>query len=233
MPSSKNILSPDTPKRGRGRPRKNPLPNNSQTASSGQTPPKVTAISNVSWEKLWPAAVKGSRTISDHYSMNPNEQEAAFRIACTLPKGAVIVELGVTHGRTASLLSYAAKIKGYTYFGVDNFKLEGNVTQTQNNLKRLGLPFEIIVGNTNEVPWEKPIDYLLIDAGHDHLNMSQDCQRWLPFVKPGGLALFHDYNDKVDMSDPHFPVKHYASMYTQGWTVVEFIPYLMVKRKPL
>lgn len=180
----------------------------------------------------WPIALSLSENVVDRYAMRRNEQEAAFTLALKLPPKSIIVELGVTHGRTASLLCYAAQITKAKYFGIDNFRMETTAANVRKTLTKLNLPHTIIQGDTGTVPWNSPIDFLLFDAGHDDLNMRTDTRRWLPFLKPGGFALFHDYNPNSPIGDPHFPVKRWADYYTQNWPTISYIPYLLVKQKP-
>jgi hypothetical protein len=182
---------------------------------------------------IWDNALTLASTLSDHYSMRRNEQKFALQLALLLDTSATLVELGVTHGHTAAILCYAAKLKGFTYYGVDNFCLEGKPQDVTENLQALNLPFNLIVGNTNTVPWKKPIDYLLIDGGHDVVNVTQDTIRWTQFLKPGGLVLFHDYNATITQSDPHWGIKNAADTYCYNWEIIAFEPWLLVKRKPL
>jgi predicted O-methyltransferase YrrM len=238
-------------KKKRGRPRKSPLLNKEE-----QSPPAAASLKGEAGvkletnqpspapkkskpqfptdpEELWQAAHELSQSIIPHYSLYETEQKIAFHCSLALEKGATIVELGVTHGRTGCLLAYAAMARGAKYYGIDNFSLEGNPHQTRSFFDERNLKYNLIVGNTSEVAWDKPIDMILFDAGHDELNMRQDTTRWLPYVKPGGLALFHAYNKDIDFTDPHWPVKRWADEYTRNWEEIFYLPSLMVRRKPL
>jgi predicted O-methyltransferase YrrM len=186
-----------------------------------------------SLDEIWASALKLAATISDHYSMRPSEQKLALAYSLILDRGATLVELGVTHGRTAAILCYAAMLKGFHYYGIDNFSIEGDAETTKANLAHLGLPFNLLAGDTTKVSWNKTIDYLLIDAGHDVVNITQDCQRWLPYVSPGGLVVFHDYNPNIDQSDPHWGIKWSVDHYCQNWQTIDCIEWLIIKRKPL
>jgi predicted O-methyltransferase YrrM len=200
----------------RGRPRKHPLPESPQ-----------------SFEAIWANALKLASTITDHYSMRRNEQSLILQYALLLGPGATLVELGVTHGRTAAILCYAAKLNEFYYVGVDNFSVEGSAKETLKNLSNLGLPNKILVGDTLTVPWDSPIDFLIIDAGHDVVNVTQDSERWLPFVRPGGLVVFHDYNRNIDQNDPHWGIKNAVERFCANWETINQIEWLIIKRKPL
>lgn len=223
-PPKKAILQPVPTPRKRGRPPQ------TQTLASPITLPHPFSHKQ---KDLWQNAFTLSQQVSDHYAMTVPEQELAFNLALTLNPGALMVELGVTHGRTAIILCYAAQLNQTRYVGIDNFKTEGAKMIVEQNLEKLNLSGKIIASDTQTVPWDQPIDYLLFDAGHDELNMRQDIKRWLPFVNPGGLVLFHAYNPKVEYGDPHYPVKFYTDENTKSWETINYIPYLLVKQKPL
>ncbi len=219
------------PKRPRGRPRKN----QSQIPDATLIPkPKSLNPKPKTPQEHWEYARSLQHHISDHYAMKPTEQELAFYAVLTLPKKATVIELGVTHGHTAAVLIYACSLAGCSYTGIDNFSTEGNLEEVMKNLSGLQTPFTVLKDNTHQMQWEpkKLVDLVLFDAGHDHYNMRQDVEAWLPRIKPGGLALFHEYNPKVDYTDPHFPVKHYANMFSSSWEEVAYIPYLLIRRKP-
>lgn len=40
--------------------------------------------------------------------------------------------------------------------------------------------------------FEKPIDFLFVDAGHDYENVNADVLNWFPKLKKGALVIFHD-----------------------------------------
>jgi predicted O-methyltransferase YrrM len=45
--------------------------------------------------------------------------------------------------------------------------------------------------------WDRPIDYLYIDAGHTYESVRADLDAWAPHVKPGGLLLGDDYGHRL------------------------------------
>jgi predicted O-methyltransferase YrrM len=233
------IMDTNPIKRPRGRPRKNSViavskDNPSETlGQEDQIPNRKSLTSKLKTpQEHWAYAKSLQHNISNHYAMKPTEQELAFYAALTLPKKASVVELGVTHGHTAAALIYACSLTGSSYTGIDNFTTEGSLEEANANLAALHLPFTVLKDNTHQINWKKSVDLVLFDAGHDHYNMRADVEAWLPRLKPGGLALFHEYNPKNDYTDPHFPVKHYTDMFTKGWEEVTYIPFLLIRRKP-
>lgn len=62
------------------------------------------------------------------------------------------------------------------------------------------------------------ISLLFIDAGHDEANVKPDIDIWLPLLKPGGIVIFHDYDDPYDPKSPHWAVRYFADLATTGYT---------------
>lgn len=146
---------------------------------------------NVCWEKM--------QTFPQKYSFSDEEHLWLFELMKEhCPDNPVILELGICNGRTACLLSYFAGQLGGEYHGVDIFSLESNAEQFEKRMKAAGLDYNLYVFLTNEVDWKKPVDILLIDAAHNEPFVSQDCEKYLPFVKPGGLVIFDDCPPTVD-----------------------------------
>ena len=49
-------------------------------------------------------------------------------------------------------------------------------------------------GDSRELGWEGPqIDLLFVDACHAYSCVKQDNLNWLPALKAGGIAWYHDY----------------------------------------
>lgn len=90
------------------------------------------------------------------------------------------------------------------------------------------------------------ISLLFIDAGHDEANIKPDIDIWLPLVKPGGIIVFHDYDNPYDPSSPHEAVRRNADLathygenapgddygHTREWTR-QIIGSMLIARKPL
>jgi predicted O-methyltransferase YrrM len=70
-----------------------------------------------------------------------------------------------------------------------------------------------IRGLSWEVGWDQPIDLLFVDGDHSHQAVARDMAAFLPYLSPGGVALFHDYKpegkpgvkDNVDAKLMHDP----------------------------
>jgi len=61
------------------------------------------------------------------------------------------------------------------------------------------LPIQIL-GDSAEVgrAWDKgQVDLVFVDGDHSPDSVRADIHAWLPWVKNGGIIVFHDYNDGV------------------------------------
>jgi hypothetical protein len=47
------------------------------------------------------------------------------------------------------------------------------------------------------------LDFVYLDARHDHDGVREDLQAWFPLVRPGGIMAGHDYNDGVFVEGVH------------------------------
>lgn len=61
--------------------------------------------------------------------------------------------------------------------------------------------------------WKEAIDVILIDGDHAERAVERDWRDWSPFVRVGGLAIFHD-----------------ARLFERGWTTANYGPVKFVDR---
>jgi len=181
----------------------------------------------------WEEAIKGAKTIDDVYSMEEEQQRVLYKLACELPEKSVMLELGVCRGKTAAVLCYVAKHRDLTYYGIDDFSLGGSLPQVQKCLDDLDLPHNIVEGKTQDVPWEASIDLLIIDAGHYEEPVKSDCEKYIPFVKPGGYVAFHDYEKEFNQKSAHWAIHFYAEKITGKWKTYVLSNNLLIRQKPL
>ena len=100
----------------------------------------------------------------------------------------VIVEIGTLHGGSAVMLS-DSKAKVYTIDVNPRLEVEGD--------------FELIKGDSIEIAktWKRPIDLLFIDGNHTYEGVRDDIASWLPFVRDGGVVIFHDYGSWAGVTE--------------------------------
>ena len=161
------------------------------------------------------------------------ELQVLARHVAELPKQAMIVEIGVFAGRTASLFFQLHPEMEFDIHLIDNWSWNQTFAAAQFN--------KLILEHFNEVPftlhkmrsdylgprWSGDINFLHIDGWHDMPGIEPDCQLWLPWVLPGGVAAFHDSDCP--------PVTHCIDEYvrSRGWLLIGEAGRTTVWRKPL
>ena len=146
----------------------------------------------------------------------------------------LVVEIGVDQGRSASILLHNAQKNGswvvlvdsWSGILVDNMYKAVDMTANFPNAKcRVVRELSVDAAEGMKKNWSE-IDLLHIDAHHYKGGVDVDCQVWLPLVRPGGLALFHDYASTFDA------VTESVDKYTERWEDLGAWDSLAVRRKP-
>lgn len=160
------------------------------------------------WAGLRPAL--GQHTRAEH--------DALKRLA---GGASTLVEMGVAEGVSACALREGMRGDGRLYL-IDPFHLSR--VRALNFTKRVAMR-NVRAGGRGEViwiqkfsqeavnGWNEPIDFLFLDGDHAEEAVERDWREWSPFVKPGGVALFHD-----------------ACLFRGGWTEPEYGPVRFANR---
>lgn len=182
----------------------------------------------------WEDCRRISMSFEQQYSVSPEQRELVFKYASKVPKDGVIVELGVCNGSTAAVFAFCAKHNQSIYYGVDNFSLVSSEQYVRNMLNKFDLPYNLLVGRTQDVPWDDnlKIDLLLIDADHSEPGVKADCERWIPLVKSGGIVMFHDFDNTRTSGHAHSGVWMHGDAHTKEWKELDFLEGLMIKQRP-
>lgn len=104
-----------------------------------------------------------------------------------IPERGVYLEIGTHKGRSLWIARKFAK-KSVEVCGVDiqpDPKIKGTI---------FTLGESIQVAN-NMLPHVKRIDLLFIDGDHSYEGCKADIESWYPFIKNGGIMLFHDCDE--------------------------------------
>jgi len=144
-------------------------------------------MGGLTFEKMWCK----SRCIPGHfYQENAKEM---FRHAMLCRPGSEFVEIGCWCGRSASILGQVAMARQCRLTLVDNFAMPPSAIVLVYSLRNLGIGFELMAMLSAQAAplFTRPIDLLHIDGGHGLIE--QDCELWLPKLKQGGIAMFHDW----------------------------------------
>ena len=132
-----------------------------------------------------------------------------------------IVELGVAEGVSALAMREVMAADANLYL-VDPFHLSRipalnftkRVARRAVNSCGSGKAFWIQkFSHEAVVGWNTPIDLLFIDGDHSESGVERDWDDWSPFVKKGGVAIFHD-----------------ARSFEGGWVRADYGPLKLVDR---
>lgn len=143
------------------------------------------------------------------------EEENLCKWGSSLKDNAVIVEIGTAQGGSAYLLATSASEKNISIYSYDISPSQ----EAFDNLK--GLKVNIIKSSSVEgaIEWPKgansPIDLLFIDGSHTLENVHSDFISWFPYVKIGGIILFHDYDPVPNGGSSHLGVKVFIDALTK------------------
>ena len=116
------------------------------------------------------------------------------------------VEIGSWNGITSAGMGMVAKLlnTGKKVYSIDNYVGHPNLKPTpeearQNywhNVQKNNVQYfcELIIGNSEDVEFDKPIGFLFIDGGHSYEQVKKDIEKWIPKVVKQGTVVFHDYS---------------------------------------
>lgn len=138
----------------------------------------------------------------------PGQEKVLYDAATQLKRGSTIVEIGSFKGKSAACFGLGRVDSSVKIYAIDTFA--GNAkdfvrgvqfknkqfrTDFEQNMHRLKLKNVIPVqGYSKSVgkTWRKKIDLLFIDGSHLYEDVKADFELFFPWVKPGGMVLFHD-----------------------------------------
>lgn len=148
------------------------------------------------------------------------ERAFLFRLSHDLQINAKIVEIGSWIGESTCLLAWGLKGSEAKMYAIDNFK--GNASDPLARMRYQKRMSKLNLDNTKEIfdknithfnleskvtaivadslsasktfsEQSHSIDLLFIDGDHSEEATKNDIKVWLPFVKHGGLIVFHDF----------------------------------------
>ncbi|HEY4330845.1 MAG TPA: glycosyltransferase [Phycisphaerae bacterium] len=135
---------------------------------------------------------------------------ATARALAEVPGAAAIAEVGSYCGRATVVLAQvvkavrpAAKVWTIdTHDGVigtaqEPVRVAPSLHKLRHNLGVTGSGevVEVLQGRVEQLGWNQPVAFVLIDGLHDYLNVSADFLHLEPWLAEGGMAAFHDYAD--------------------------------------
>jgi len=107
-----------------------------------------------------------------------------------------ILEIGVNNGTSTScfLLGLKDGNRKARLYSMDKKDVREKVGKFigRDNFNKLATDWTFILGDSKEAQWEKEIDLLLIDGDHSYGGAKADYDKYVPFVRKGGIILMHD-----------------------------------------
>jgi len=133
-------------------------------------------------------AEQQSRGINDIPGLYRGEPEFLCEMAAQAPYG-VGLEIGVRFGYSIIHWGGARQGRGE----IIGIELEDRPLMW-NNIDASGLPIDIVIGDsaTVTIP-QRDLAFLFIDGDHRKQGLKADMARFIPWIMPGGIVVFHDY----------------------------------------
>jgi len=179
------------------------------------------------FDKLW----KFTETIPGSFTRLSGEK--LYEYAMDIPRDGVAVEVGVDQGRSASLLLNAAETNGFFLTLVDSW--ESVLIDNMRKVEKLTKQYRDALVDIWNMPslqaaaqFNGEIDLIHIDANHHPPHPFNDCEAWLPKLKSGGVACFHDFHPPSA-----FPsVTEAIELYCGDWVDLGVWDSLAIRGKP-
>ncbi len=155
--------------------------------------------------------------------MSVSERQLLFNIGKSIPENKTILNVGLWRGTSLFIFMEALKNKHMSFIGIDCFDdIEIAAMSAQPAVSReevskymqsfIGIKhhIQLIKANTLKLKEFPKADVIFLDAGHTKECIENDIVLAKAAINPGGLLIFHDYNQPMwpDVKvaiDNHFP----------------------------
>jgi len=126
------------------------------------------------------------------YYHSQDDVRTLAELARMLPADPVVVNIGVAYG-TSILAMLEARDDLYV-FGIDVDKDAPALA----NLAGIGR-WCFILGRSQDAGhhWPIQVDMVFVDGSHARALVEADIDAWLPYIKPGGIIAFDDYDKPI------------------------------------
>ncbi len=147
------------------------------------------------------------------------EQAILSTLAGSVPRNGTIVEIGTAEGGTALLMHRSTQGNGVKIYTVD----VAPSPKAFEHLRDTGVTMFSQASLECARSWRqstgRSIDLLFIDGSHKLEDVANDFNAWAPFVRPGGLVAFHDYDPVERGGLVHLGVKTCVDSLLQAGTL--------------
>jgi len=175
-----------------------------------------------------------------YHLVSVEEAGVLFEQTSNLPRDSLIVEIGSYEGGSTAILASVADERGQRLLCVDPLVPFGNggIPVTEKTLEAFKRNILDVYKNVTWAGYgvtsveaakdvDEEIDFIFIDGNHEYESVLEDCKAWLPKLKPGHCAAFHDFNHPIITS-----VRQAVDEYCVGWAEVGGARSTKVLRKP-
>ncbi len=194
--------------------------------------------------KLNPYFDRGARE-----SITTPQQKIILSLFAIQKKDGVIIELGSWTGGGVLLMA-PFLTRDAVYHAVDTFDAENmpdkyvqnylkgrkHIDVFKENIAPVSRKVVMHQGLTDDVvkSWPRSLlaDLLFIDADHSYEGVSSDWRNWSPFVKKGGIIVFHDYYQDSSKGYPgirRFVDKQIVPLAGTGFHSIQGLAWYIVK----
>ena len=164
----------------------------------------------------------------DGFMGSMNQRELLYNLGKTIQNGA---EIGSFKGLSSCIVGKGmldSNVKGKKYYCIDTFKAENieleneyTFNEFSDNIKRFGIedfiiPIKFLSTDKEALDTFKreSLDFIYVDGSHETQDVEKDISLYAPFVKQGGIIMFHDYTwpsvrnavNNVEVESGIFPV---------------------------
>jgi cephalosporin hydroxylase len=132
-------------------------------------------------------------------SFNREECEALYNFCQEIPRGGLVLEIGIQFGRSLTVLGIVGNERDFDIIGVDSW--QEDVSQdakmhVEEKIKKYDMPITVMNITSEEAEGELKFDrfdLVHIDGDHEYESVLQDIVLWSRKVKKGGYMCFDDY----------------------------------------
>jgi len=132
------------------------------------------------------------RTVSSETAFDEAECATYYNLLMSLEPHALVIEVGLQFGRSSAIALQVCKAQNLRYWGIDPFIEPPEAEALWQAMAQPFHPFKLSKLPANQVIVGEPIDLILIDGDHSYKGVTDDCEHFMPKVRQGGYACFHD-----------------------------------------
>ncbi len=157
-------------------------------------------------------------------NVRDEDSEMHLKYLSTLPGNPLLLDFGTGWGKLVISMALACpQAEIYTFDPGTPYQNYIPIV-TKVLMDHLGKDLHFEINDSFKHQWDRPLDVLSIDSDHTYKTTLHELQKYVHFVKRGGLILLHDYVvDHVGVkqaTDEYFSVVPHEILESKGFTTV-------------